>query len=184
MHGSTFKSDLLLLTTAAIWGFAFVAQRVGMVHLGPFTFNGIRFALGSLSLIPLLYFFRNRHGSQTTHGHGAGVGVLVSGSFATGLILFIAASLQQIGLIYTTAGKAGFITGLYVILVPLLGLFWKQYPKLGTWSGACLAAAGLYLLSVTAGFRIAFCPTSDEMREIADVVVEKGDLREILPHLE
>jgi drug/metabolite transporter (DMT)-like permease len=122
MKGVTIKSDALLLTTAIIWGFAFVAQRVGMDYVGPFTFNGIRFAIGSLSLLPLA--------------------------------LFSGASLQQIGLVYTTAGKAGFITGLYVIIVPLLGLFWRQQPKIGTWIGAVLAAIGLYFLSVTEEFTI------------------------------
>jgi drug/metabolite transporter (DMT)-like permease len=138
MKGVTVKSDALLLTTAVIWGFAFVAQRVGMDYVGPFTFNGLRFAIGSLSLLPLVAMSREQR----------------TGGAALGLALFSGASLQQIGLVYTTAGKAGFITGLYVIIVPLLGLFWRQQPKIGTWIGAVLAAIGLYFLSVTEEFTI------------------------------
>ncbi len=155
MKSGTLKSDALLLTTAIIWGFAFVAQRVGMDYVGPFTFNGIRFAIGSLSLLPLVILSRGEH----TPGHNilqpADLKTILLGGGALGLALFSGASLQQIGLVYTTAGKAGFITGLYVIIVPLLGLFWRQQPKIGTWVGAILAAFGLYFLSVTEQFTIA-----------------------------
>jgi len=152
----TLKSDALLLVTGIIWGFAFVAQRVGMEYVGPFTFNGIRFALGCLSLIPLLVWQRKANDDT---GNGSGrirpVKVLLGGGLA-GLVIFAGASLQQVGLVYTTAGKAGFITGLYVVIVPILGIFWKQQPELGTWIGAALAAVGLYLLSVTEQFTISF----------------------------
>lgn len=151
MHIRTLKSDILLLLTSIIWGFAFVAQRVGMDHVGPFLFNGIRFALGGASLLPLLYI---------SHKHGDFIAdpplrhVLTAGSLA-GVALFAGASLQQIGIISTTAGNAGFITGLYVVLVPLLGIFLRQSTQLGTWIGAMLAMVGLYLLSVTDRFTIA-----------------------------
>ncbi|MBD3308992.1 EamA family transporter, partial [candidate division KSB3 bacterium] len=151
MNTQTLKSNLLLLLTAIIWGFAFVAQRVGMDYVGPFTFNGIRFALGALSLLPLLYVNQRHMRAEITPLKT----VLVGGALA-GSALFIAVSLQQIGLVYTTAGKAGFITGLYVVIVPLLGLFWRQNTTFGTWLGAVLAAIGLYLLSVTGTFTIAF----------------------------
>jgi drug/metabolite transporter (DMT)-like permease len=151
MKGVTLKSDALLLTTAIIWGFAFVAQRVGMDYVGPFTFNGIRFAIGSLSLLPLVAIGREQR--SVTH-KPPGLKTILFGGAALGLALFSGASLQQIGLVYTTAGKAGFITGLYVIIVPLLGLFWRQQPKIGTWIGAILAAIGLYFLSVTEEFTI------------------------------
>ena len=143
------KSDGLLLLAAAIWGFAFVAQRVGMDYVGPFTFNGVRFALGSLSLVPLLVAGRKRPTpSESAPPHIRTKSLLLLGGLA-GIVLFAGASLQQIGIVYTTAGKAGFITGLYVILVPILGLFWRQRPGAWTWFGALCAAAGLYLLSIT-----------------------------------
>ena len=151
MNTQTVRSNLLLLLTAIIWGFAFVAQRVGMEYVGPFTFNGVRFALGGLSLLPLLYANRNRDSARETQ-----VTSLLWGGALAGLALFLGASLQQVGIVYTSAGKAGFITGLYVVLVPLLGLFWKQKTTAETWLGACLAALGMYLLSVTEQFTIAF----------------------------
>lgn len=156
MKASTLKADILLLTAAIIWGTAFVAQRVGMDHVGPFTYNGFRFALGALSLLPLLYILRGQPAASENILAPAGRGLFVLGSLLTGLVLFAGASLQQVGLVYTTAGKAGFITGLYVIIVPLLGLFWRQRPAAGTWLGAILAALGLYFLSVTERFTIEF----------------------------
>lgn len=152
----TLKSDAILLLTATIWGFAFVAQRVGMDYVGPFTFNGVRFALGSLSLIPLMLLTRKNPSAMTRLLPRADRRTVVWGGALAGFALFMGASLQQVGLVYTTAGNAGFITGLYVVIVPILGLFWKQRPDLGTWIGALLAAVGLYLLSVTAEFRISF----------------------------
>jgi drug/metabolite transporter (DMT)-like permease len=154
MKSVTVKSDALLLTTAIIWGFAFVAQRVGMDYMGPFTFNGIRFAIGSLSLLPLVAMSREPRTATNKILPPPGLKTIFFGGAALGLALFSGASLQQIGLVYTTAGKAGFITGLYVIIVPLLGLFWRQQPKIGTWIGAILAAIGLYFLSVTEEFTI------------------------------
>jgi drug/metabolite transporter (DMT)-like permease len=150
----TVKSDVLLLTTAVIWGFAFVAQRVGMDYVGPFTFNGLRFAIGSLSLLPLVAMSREQRSATDKILPPPGLKTILFGGAALGLALFSGASLQQIGLVYTTAGKAGFITGLYVIIVPLLGLFWRQQPRIGTWIGAVLAAIGLYFLSVTEEFTI------------------------------
>ncbi|MCK8600833.1 DMT family transporter [Desulfoferrobacter suflitae] len=150
MHPNTFRSDALLLLTATLWGFAFVAQRVGMEYLGPFTFNGIRFALGSLSLLPLLILTRKQARSAAQRIlPEAPFKTKLTGSFLAGILLFLGASLQQIGLVYTTAGKAGFITGLYVVLVPILGLLWGQRVPTGTWLGALLAAFGLFFLSVT-----------------------------------
>lgn len=152
MNIRTLQSDALLLLTAIIWGFAFVAQRVGMEYVGPFTFNGVRFALGGLSLLPLLYI--NRKPAMTLQNNSLKPAIF--GGLLAGGALFIGASLQQVGIIYTTAGKAGFITGLYVVLVPIMGLLWKQHACAGTWLGAILAAVGMYLLSITGGFRIAF----------------------------
>jgi drug/metabolite transporter (DMT)-like permease len=169
-------NDSLLLLTAVIWGMAFVAQRMGMEHVGPFTYNAVRFALGALSLVPLIVVRRVRAAAASARAGGAlAAGVLAAaesphaaggadgaavpvGSLAAGLlaggVLFVGASLQQIGLVSTTAGKAGFITGLYVVLVPLAGLAWGQRAGWSAWAGALLSVAGLFLLSVTAAFTI------------------------------
>jgi len=153
MKTQTFKSNLLLLLAAVIWGFAFVAQRVGIEYVGPFTFNGVRFALGSLSLVPLILIYnkntQNKEKREYESKRTFQVGLI------SGFILFVAASFQQIGLISTTAGKAAFITGLYIVLVPILGVFLKQYLGINTWLGAIAATAGLYLLCVTNQFSIA-----------------------------
>ena len=151
MKHRTWESDLLLLITAMIWGFAFVAQRVGMRYVGPFTFNGVRFFLGCLPLLPILFMNRRKAPPEIPFKSKT---VLLGGALA-GLILFSGASLQQVGIVYTTAGKAGFITGLYVVIVPFLGLLWRDkttHP--GTWAGAILAAVGMYFLSVTNRFTI------------------------------
>ena len=151
--GSVIANDSLLLLTALIWGLAFVAQREGMNHVGPFTYNAVRFALGSLSLVPLI-LFRARRGCAPSApiapaaSAPRGIGALPAGLIAGG-ILFFGASLQQIGIVHTTAGKAGFITGLYVVLVPLSGLFWRQRAGWSAWVGALLSVAGLFLLSMT-----------------------------------
>lgn len=154
MKKQELKSVLMLLLTAAIWGFAFVAQRVGMQYVGAFTFNGVRFALGSLSLLPVIYFF-----SKTANGQkkeNADIKTTIKSGIIAGSVLFIAASLQQVGLIYTTAGKAGFITSLYIVLVPILGIYLKQKTQLVTWVGAVTAAIGLYFLSINESFTIEF----------------------------
>lgn len=142
----------ILLLSAAIWGFAFVAQRAGMEYVGPFTFNGIRFALGGLVLLPMLVLFRGKTAPSATstprHRSWIAIG-------SAGVILFISANLQQVGLVYTTAGKAGFITGLYVVIVPLLGLLGRHRVSATVWAGCGLATVGMYLLSVVGVFSIA-----------------------------
>ena len=152
----TLKSDALLLITAGIWGFAFVAQRVGMDYVGPFGFNGVRFALGCLVLLPFLA----RNGLNDGGSLPAAPGVFtlrgLGGGLVAGLVLFTGASFQQVAMIYTTAGNAGFITGLYVILVPIIVIFLGHGTHAGTWIGAVLATAGLFLLSVTSSFTIAW----------------------------
>lgn len=147
------RSSLILLTTAAIWGLAFVAQRMGMEYLGPFTFNGVRFALGSFSLVPLIWFFK--HYPQGPATQTGSLSVCRMGLLA-GLILFLAASLQQVGIVYTTAGKAAFVTCLYIVLVPLVGLFLKQRVAPSTWAGCLLAVTGLYFLCVKEDFTIGY----------------------------
>jgi drug/metabolite transporter (DMT)-like permease len=152
----TIKSDVLLLLTSAIWGFAFVAQRIGMDYVGPFTFNGVRFALGSLVLLPLILRNGTRQNTSTNSMPHTDTKTLIFGGGLLGITVFAAASLQQVGLVYTTAGNAGFITGLYVVIVPILGLFWGQHPNPGTWVGALLAAVGLFFLSVSQDLTISF----------------------------
>ncbi|MCB1771659.1 MAG: DMT family transporter, partial [Candidatus Competibacteraceae bacterium] len=151
MTSRVLRAELLLLLTALIWGSAFIAQRVGMDHVGPFTYNGVRFLLGALSLLPLLLICR----SSRPLIQPSGGGWLFAGGLLAGLILFAGASLQQIGIVYTTAGKAGFITGLYVVIVPLLGLLWGHRTPWKTWIGAGLAVTGFYLLTVTDALTLA-----------------------------
>ena len=139
-------SALLLFLAAVIWGFAFVAQRMGMDFMGPFLFNGIRFVLGSLVLLPIvLNLYLKKKISFSGFDYR---GILL------GVILFFGASAQQIGMVTTTSGNAGFITGLYVIFVPVFGLVIKQsIPKI-IWPAAVLAILGLYLLSIKDDFTI------------------------------
>lgn len=153
----TLKSDSLLFVTSMIWGFAFVAQRVSMSYLGPFTFNGVRFALGGLFMLPFL-FSKDREktspGQEGGQGHSPDLRRTMFNACLAGLILFMGASLQQIGLLYTTAGRAGFITSLYVVFVPFIGLIWGRPVSLGSWIGVSLAALGNYLLSATGGYTL------------------------------
>ncbi len=155
--GSLVVNDSLLLLTAVIWGLAFVAQRMGMDHVGPLTYNAVRFALGSLCLGPLILLRKARAGragapegpASAEPPDGARVVSVLPAGLLAGGVLFVGASLQQIGIVSTTAGKAGFITGLYVVLVPLSGLLWRQRAGWSAWVGAVLSVAGLFLLSVT-----------------------------------
>ena len=144
---------MVLLTTAAVWGFAFVAQRVGMTYLGPFSYQGLRFLLGALVLLPLAVGLpRPRRRSAASH-RARGRRLARDGALV-GLLLFGGSSFQQVGLQYTTAGNAGFITGLYVVIVPLLGGLWGWKTGLRRWGAAGMAAVGLYLLAVRSGIRI------------------------------
>ncbi len=151
------EANFLLLLTALIWGFAFVAQRMGSEFMGAFAFNGIRFAVGALCLLPVIYFMeRPRKGSaskviKTTPEENK---TLLIAGFVCGVVLFSAASLQQFGIFFTTAGKTGFITALYIVLVPIFGIFLKQKVGLNAWLGVALATVGLYLLCITEAFTI------------------------------
>jgi len=154
------RSDLLLLLTAIIWGFAFVAQRAGTAHLGPFAFNAIRFAVGAVVLLPVMWLGRRQAAGDAPGTEGGPVinrrlSTVVLPGAAAGTVLFAAAALQQAGIVFTTAGKAGFITSLYVVLVPLLGLLLGHRASWATWLGALLAAAGLYFLTMQGSFRMA-----------------------------
>ncbi len=144
------RANFLLLITAVIWGGGFVAQRLGMQELGPYIFNGFRFLVGALTLVPIIIIRKKRNPADKDDLKKT----LIIGS-AAGLFLFFGATFQQLGLVYTTAGKAGFVTGLYVIIVPLLGMIWGDRAPIQTWLGAVFAVIGLYFLSATQGLRLA-----------------------------
>ena len=147
------RADLIMLLAAAIWGFAFVAQREGMETMGPFLFNAARFFIGSAVLFPLVWYLSKKN-KTPTNKETSTKKLLIAGTIA-GLFLFLASSFQQVGIQYTTAGKAGFITGLYIFFVPLIGIFFGQRTGSGTWLGAFIAVIGLYLLSINDDFSIA-----------------------------
>ncbi|MCB2358208.1 DMT family transporter [Clostridium estertheticum] len=158
MNNKRLRANTLLLLTAAIWGFAFVAQRVGSQYVGAFTFNGMRFAIGSISLIPLIIYFDKRKKNESRNQSNIGVTdkkIIVSGVLV-GTILYAGSTLQQVGLIYTTAGKASFITGLYMVIVPLIGIFLGHKIGKKSWIGVGLAIIGLYLLSINGNFGISY----------------------------
>jgi drug/metabolite transporter (DMT)-like permease len=154
MKSEQLRSYILLLLAALIWGFSFVAQKSSIDYIEPFTFNGVRFVLGSLSLLPLILIFSKRSSKSSVSSQGSDRKQTVQAGLKAGFILFVGASLQQIGLIYTTAGKAAFITGLYIVIVPLLGLFIKQRLNINMGLGAVIAALGLYFLSITDRFTL------------------------------
>ena len=147
-------ANTLLLITAAIWGLGFVAQVLGMNYLEPFAFIGIRFLLGAASLLPLVVFFHHRKWLPFSPAH-----TVVKGSLVLGVILFAAGSLQQVGIVYSNASNAGFITGLYMVIVPIIGLALKYRTGLNTWLGCVLAVVGLFLLSVKADFTMGYGDT-------------------------
>ena len=165
------KGNLLLLLTSFIWGSAFVAQSSGMDYVGPYTYNMARNVLAFLFLIPVIYVIGKKKGVTDNAGSGTGIDEAASGEanwksillpdrttlvggIYCGLVMAVASSLQQIGITMTTAGKAGFITALYIILVPLMGVFiGKIIPRI-IWFCVVLAMAGFYLLCVKEGFSI------------------------------
>ncbi|WP_297426464.1 DMT family transporter [Clostridium sp.] len=160
MNNKRLRANILLLITAAIWGFAFVSQRIGSKYVGTFTFNGIRFALGSISLIPLIIYFDKKKKNENTNDTKVYTNVtakkMISSGVLVGTILYAGSSIQQTGLIYTTAGKASFITGLYVVIVPIIGVLLKHKIGKNSWIGVGLAVAGLYLLSINENFSISY----------------------------
>lgn len=148
-----FKGSLMLMLTALIWGCAFVAQSVSMDYVGPFTFQCVRSLLGSLVLVPVFLFLdrKKKYDGGEIQSTKENRKTLWTAGLVCGCIMTVAANLQQIGIQYTTAGKAGFITAMYIVLVPVFGLFLgkKVSPKL--WLCVLVAVSGLYLLSMTEG---------------------------------
>lgn len=157
MKRKILRADAILVLAALLWGVAFVPQRVAMRHMGPLTFTGVRFALGAMVLVPVIAVRSRRWtvGEPIAVGPtGDGWGRCLVGGGLAGLVLFVAVNLQQAGLVYTTAGKAAFITGFYVPLVPVLGLLVGQHTSIATWVGAVLSVVGLYFLSVVESLEI------------------------------
>ena len=151
MRSQALRADLLMLITAMIWGSAFVAQRLGMDSIGPFLYTGLRFALACVLLLPLLALLQRRQRRPVAPLNRN----LLIGGVVMGLALSIGINLQQVGLLFTTVTNSGFITGLYVIVVPILGLLIGQRSSAGIWLGASLAVVGMFLLSVGEGFTVA-----------------------------
>lgn len=147
------RNSLLLLLTAAIWGVAFVAQSVGMDYVGPFTFNCVRSLLGGLVLIPCIWFLGRLDGKKAEYGKDLQdrkkeTRDLLTGGVLCGTLLCLASNFQQVGILYTSVGKAGFITACYIIIVPVLGIFLNRKCGLNVWFGVIFALIGLYFLCV------------------------------------
>lgn len=147
------KNAFMLILTAFIWGTAFVAQSVGMDYLEPFTFNGIRSIVGGIALLPCIALLQklNGKGKEKTEESRK---MQIAGGVICGLLLFAASSLQQYGIQYTSAGKAGFITAFYIVIVPVLGIFLRKKIGWKVWSAVALAFAGLYCLCITETFTL------------------------------
>lgn len=144
---ATLRQSALLFMTATIWGFAFVAQSVGMDYVGPYTFIAARNVIALAVLLPWVAVTKKRSGSGKKEDHKS----LLIGGICCGICLFAASALQQIGMKYTTVGKAGFITAMYMVLVPVFGIFLKKKTGLRVWIAVGLASLGLYLLCITRG---------------------------------
>ncbi len=151
MRKSSLRSSLLLLLTAIIWGVAFVAQSVGMEYVGPFTFSCTRCLLGGIVLIPCIFFLDRIKSKEADKKNQS---VLWAGGICCGLALFAASNLQQFGIQYTTVGKSGFITAMYIVIVPILGIFLGRKVSPGVGISVVLAVIGLYLLCITEGFTL------------------------------
>ena len=152
MKKEQIRGLLLLLLAAIIWGSAFVAQSVGMDYVGPFTFNSVRSLIGGFVLIPCIAFL-NR-GKQKKKMNATDKKRLLIGGICCGIVLTLGSTLQQIGIMYTSVGKAGFITAFYIIIVPILGLFLGKKCGLSIWISVLIALVGLYFLCITESFSI------------------------------
>lgn len=172
MNKFTFRQSVILLMTAVIWGSAFVAQSAGMDYVGPFTFNAVRCIIGGLVLIPCIFILgrikpKDRTSTVLENAGGIQTGenkkLLLLGGISCGIILCIASNFQQIGIQYTTVGKAGFTTALYIIIVPILSIFLKKRAGLKVWLSVVIAVIGFYLLCIS-----------------ENLMLQTGDLLELL----
>lgn len=153
------KNAFILFLTAFIWGTAFVAQSVGMDHLGPFAFNCIRSFVGGIALLPCIAILNKFNGGEKEEkkseaGGTSGKKMLLIGGICCGLCLFGGSTFQQMGIQYTTVGKAGFITAFYIVLVPVLGIFLKKKTGWRVWLAVAIALTGLYFLCITESFTV------------------------------
>ena len=160
------KNSLILLLTATIWGIAFVAQSEGGDAVGAFTFNSTRSLIGSLVLIPVIFLLNkinpkdNEDESGVSSENSSSGNIfsrnrtLILGGISCGICFFLASNFQQLGIQYTSVGKAGFITDCYIVIVPILGLFMKKKCSPFIWAAVAMALVGLYLLCITDGFSI------------------------------
>ena len=161
MKTQQIRNSLTLLLTAFIWGVAFVAQSVGMDYVEPFTFNCVRSLIGGVVLLPIIFLFyklspqRNQdYLALDLSGQKENQKKLIKGGVWCGIVICVASNLQQFGISYTTVGKAGFITALYIVIVPILGLFFRKKCSPAVWIGVVLAVFGLYFLCMTEGFSV------------------------------
>lgn len=159
MNKFVLRQSALLLLAAAIWGVAFVAQSVGMEYVGPYTFLTSRSVIGALVLMPYI-LLREKNAKKTQPEHIGDRKLLVKGSVCCGCLLFVASILQQIGIMYTTVGKSGFITAMYIVIVPILSIFLKKKAGIKVWIGVVLAVVGMYFLCMTPG----------------NIILQKGDV--------
>ena len=146
------KNNILLVLTALIWGCAFVAQSVGMDYVGPFTFNMARFLIGAIVLLPVIWFMDRQR--KTGAEKGAGQKTLIIGGICCGIALAVASTLQQWGILFTTVGKAGFITAMYIVIVPLLGIFIGKKVRPLIIGCVAIAVVGFYFLCMTESLRL------------------------------
>ena len=145
------KSSLILLLTATIWGVAFVAQSVGMEYIGPFTFNAIRCVLGGLVLIPVILVLKKKKETGAENQEKEDKKTLWAGGIACGVILCIASNLQQFGIMEASVGKSGLFTALYIVMIPVIGIFIGKRPGIKLWFCVALAVVGMYLLCMKDG---------------------------------
>lgn len=145
------KSSLILLLTATIWGVAFVAQSVGMEYIGPFTFNAIRCVLGGMVLIPVILVLKKKKETGAENQEKEDKKTLWMGGIACGVILCIASNLQQFGIMEASVGKSGFFTALYIVMIPVIGIFIGKRPEIKLWFCVALAVVGMYLLCMKDG---------------------------------
>lgn len=159
MNKFIIRQSCILFLTAIIWGVAFVAQSAGMDYVGPFTFSAVRSVLGGVVLLPVIVFMERKRRKEARVEESLQdkkvqqKNLLIGGIFC-GLLLFIASNFQQVGIQYTTAGKAGFVTALYIVIVPIYGIFLHKKIGVNVWIGVLLGLVGLYLLCMQEGFRL------------------------------